>query len=446
MRKPNVLLMPFFCEGYDRSVATQQAETAAAVLRRLGMDVETAEMVCDVAAARIASKAYNPYNYDLAVAFITTWTEPRLACVALRQFFGAPLAVWCQDALMLDGRRIEMSAAPASAALRGCLQEMGVCSELFVGLPLCEKDELKITALANAGRAITMLREAKMGFFGHNFNGITAADMDLSLLRKRLGTEVYTFDCSELIRRMEMVDEGTATQMASRVRARLTGNTGKHFDRIVRMCAALEKYIKEYDLSALNVRCHTELSQTFGLSACLALSILGDSLPCSCEADIPVMLTQLLLHYLSGGMVSAYVDLRTFREDGMDAGACGYAPCSLTGGKALVSGPEVPGNSNPDGYLTNKAAFCGGRVTLARLLKFPGSVLKLHATGATATAMPEQLQEMGCPYYPMTRLKPDVPMERFMEHVGANHYALVYDELRQSLQFFAKYTGIEILS
>lgn len=445
MRRPNVLLMPFFCEGYDIAAAGQQAEAAAAILQELGMDVEKASMVCSIYDAQKAAKTYNPYNYDLAVAFITTWTEPRLACVALRQFFGAPLAVWCQDEFMWEGRRIEMSAAPASAALRGCLQEMGIDSELFVGLPLAQRDTGRMAALANAGRAITLLREAKIGFFGHNFNGITAADFDLSLLRKMLGTEIYAFDCSELLRRMQTLEEGAVAEMAERVNARLVGSTGNHFDRIVRMCAALEGYIREYDLAALNIRCHTELSQTFGLSACLPLSVLGDSLPCSCEADIPVMLTQLILHYLSGGKVSAYVDLRTFHEDGMDAGACGYAPCSLTGGSAQVSGPEAPGNGNPEGYLTNKAAFQEGRVTLARLLKFPGGELKLHVTGATAEKMPSALQEMGCPYYPMARLRPDVPMERFMEHVGANHYALVYDRLQQSLALFSKYTGIGLV-
>ena len=448
MRKPNVLLMPFFCEGYDRASSDKQVECAADNLREMGMDVEIASTITSVFDAQVAAKTYNPYHFDLAVALITTWSEPRLACVALRQFFGAPLAVWCQDAFFWEGRRIEMSAAPASAALRGCLQEMGVKSELFVGMPLSEKNSEKMAALANAGRAISLLRNSKLGFFGHNFNGITAADFDLSMLRKKLGTEVYAFDCSELISRMEAIDADSEAYetMAQRVANRICGNTGKHFERIVRMCVALESYVAEYDLAGLDIRCHTELSQSYGLSACLPLSVVGDSLTCSCEADIPVMLTQLLLHYLSGGKVSAYVDLRTFTEDGMEVGACGYAPCSLTGGKAEVSGPEAPGNGNPEGYLTNKSAFNEGRVTMARLLKLPGGELKLHVTGATAKTMASPLQEMGCPYYPMAKLQPDIPMEQFMEYVGANHYALVYDEMASSISMFAKYTGISVIA
>jgi len=447
MRKVKPLVLPFFCEGYDRDEAWKQAQLATKSLEDMGMEPQLADLICSVADAEAASKAYNPYHYDFVVIYTTTWSEPRLACVAARQFFGMPIVIWCLDEFTYKGRRTEMSAAPASAALRGCLQEMGVDCELFVGLPLSHKDGDKLVALGNAARAISLLRNTKLGFFGHNFNGITAADFDLSVLRRRLGTEIYAYDVSELLVRMEAVDPESEVYkaMADRAAARLVGNTGRHFERIVRMCVALEQYIAEYDLAGLDIRCHTELSQTFGLSACLPLAILGDQLPCSCEADIPVMLTQMILHYLSGGKISAYVDLRTFHEEGMDVGACGYAPCGLTGGKAEVSGPEAPENGNPEGYLTTKSAFQNGRLTLARLLKFPGSVLKLHLTGGCASTMSGPLQEMGCPYYPMTRITPDVPMEQFMNYVGANHYALVYEDVAGAARYFAKYTGIDIV-
>ena len=447
MRKVKPLVLPFFCEGYDREEAQKQAQLAVENLQDMGMEPELADLICSVSDAEAASKAYNPYCYDFVVIYTTTWSEPRLACVAARQFFGMPIVIWCLDEFSYKGRRTEMSAAPASAALHGCLQEMGVPCELFVGLPLRNQSRAKLVALGNAARAVSLLRNTKLGFFGHNFNGITAADFDLSVLRRRLGTEIYAYDVSELLVRMEAVDtEGEAYKaMAKRAEEKLVGNTGRHFERIVRMCVALQSYIAEYGLAGLDIRCHTELSQTFGLSACLPLAILGDDLPCSCEADIPVMLSQMILHYLSGGKISAYVDLRTFTDDGMDVGACGYAPCGVTGDRAEVSGPEAPENGNPEGYLTSKSGLMSGRLTMARLLKFPGGVLKLHITGGTALPIKTAIQEMGCPYYPMTHITPDVSMEQFMDQVGANHYALVYADVQPAAKYFAKYTGIEIL-
>lgn len=448
MRKPRALLLPFYCDGYDMDAAKEQMGALQALLENCGIEVETADPVGDEAAARAVSRKYNPYCYDFPVLFAATWSEPRLAVIAARQFFGMPMAVWCVSEFTYHGRRTEMSSAPAAAALKGSLQEMGVKCEFFADLDDSHNKRARVTALAYAARAITCLREAKMGFFGHNFNGITAADFDLSLLRRKLGTEVYSFDVSELIVKMEAFDAASAeyAAMEKQVVSKLCGSTGAFLDKIVRMCLGLNAYVEEYGLDALDVRCHTELSQTYGLAACLPLSVLGDSLPCSCEADLPVMLTQLILTLLSGGEISAYVDLRTFREDGMDVGACGYAPCGVTGGKAEISGPEAPENGAPAGYLTNKSGLNEGRLTMARMLKYPGGQLKLHMTGASAVREETPLQEQFCPYYPMAKLLPDVSMDRFMQYVGANHYALVYSDVMEAAKLFCKYLEIELVN
>ncbi len=447
MRAPKALVLPFYCDGYDMQAANAQLVTLQKLLDSCEITYETAQPIGCAAQARSASHSYNPYNYDFAVLFSMTWSEPRLAAIAARQFFGMPMAIFCVSEFTWHGRRTEMSSAPAAAALRGSLQEMGVKCEYFPDLDSSHGKLQRLKALANAARAITCMREGKIGFFGHNFNGITAADFDLSLLRKKLGTEVWSFDISELLVRMAgfQADSPEYTAMEQRVLSKLSGSAGVFLDKIVRMCLGLQSYIDEYHLDALDVRCHTELSQTFGLAACLPLSVLGDSLPCSCEADLPVMLTQLVLTLLSGGDISAYVDLRTFHEDGMDVGACGFAPCGLTGGKAEISGPEAPENGAPAGYLTNKSGFREGGLTLARILKFPGHKLGLHITAATAEKESTPLQEQYCPYYPMAKIKPAVPMERFMEYVGANHYALVYGDVLEAAKLFCKYTDIEFL-
>lgn len=448
MRKPKALLLPFYCDGYDMEAAAGQIDQLQQLLVDWGITVEVAAPIGDVAAAKAASLRYNPYCYDFAVLFAATWSEPRLASVAARQFFGMPLAVWCVSEFTYHGRRTEMSSAPAAAALKGSLQEMGVKCEFFADLDETHGKKEKLLALAKAARAITCLRESRIGFFGHNFNGITAADFDLSLLRRKFGAEVFSFDVSELIVKMQSLDAASEAYkaMEDKVLSRLSGSTGTFLDKIVRMCLGLDAYIRDFSLDALDVRCHTELSQTYGLAACLPLSILGDQLPCSCEADLPVMLTQLILSLLSGGETSGYVDLRTFHEDGMDVGACGYAPCGMTGGKAQVSGPEAPENGAPGGYLTNKSGLDEGRLTMARLLKYPGGQLKLHLTGATAVKEEIPLQEQFCPYYPMAKLLPDVPMERFMQYVGANHYALVYDQVMDAAKYFCKYMDIELVN
>lgn len=134
--------------------------------------------------------------------------------------------------------------------------------------------------------------------------------------------------------------------MKQRVCEKVRGGVGDYLDRIVRMCVVLAEYVREYDLQALDLRCNMELSQTYGLSACLPLSVLGDSIICSCEADIPVVLTQVMLHRLTGANAT-YVDLRTFTDTGMEVGSCGFAPAGMTGDCAACARWAAPATPWP---------------------------------------------------------------------------------------------------
>ena len=341
LRKPNCLLLPFYCDGYELDVAARHVELTKQVLQRCGAEVEAAPLIGSADEAEKAAAQYNAANYDLAVLFPATWSEPRLACLAARAFFGKPILVWCVGQFAHKGETLEMSSLPASAALRGSLQEMGVPCEWMSYLPdegLSSENEKKLRALLAAARAIRLLAHTRMMFFGHNFNGITSAGFDLSVLRRRFGTEVWTTDGSDLIARMKAVDESAYREAAATVDAKVKGDLGGKRDDVIRMTAALRGFVREYGLQAVNMRCHTEFSQTFGLTGCLPLSLLGDEVITSCEADVPVTLTQTVLHYLTGEN-SAYVDLRLLEDGCVKVGACGMAPCGLCmGGCAKVGG------------------------------------------------------------------------------------------------------------
>lgn len=201
LRRPKALLLPFCDPGYDLSVAQEQVEQLSDYLQRQGIECVAADMISDYAHAAKVADEIAPYSCDFPILFPVTWSEPRLAVTAARPFFGSPMAVWCRSWFEHQAERIEMSSAPAAAALRGCLQEMGIPCEFFADLPEEGTGSERLRAFAVAARAISNLRRTKIGFFGMNFNGITAADFDLSLLRKKLGTEIYTFDVYEMLKK-----------------------------------------------------------------------------------------------------------------------------------------------------------------------------------------------------------------------------------------------------
>ena len=430
------LLLPFYCDGYDEDVFRAQILSFTESLTGLGLEVTAATPMKSYREAEKASHTYHPFDFDMVVCLAATWSEPRLASVAARAFFGMPTVVFGINEFTLNGARTEFSSAPASAALYGCFTEMGVKAEFMTGDPEEEDNAKRLLALAKAAEAIRKLRNTKIGFFGHNFNGITEAGLDLSLLRRKFGTEVYSFDGSQLIRELENLPEDSTwyRKAEKQVDEKVENLPSEYREKVIRMTGALYKYAEEYDLDALALRCHTEFSCEYGLSLCLPLSLVGNERIVACEADMPVLFTETLFSYLSGGKTPTYADLRTFTKEGLDVGACGMCPGDLTGGKISTDGAN--------GYLTNKSNMNDGRLTLGRLTKRPGGQLFIHASEGTATAIENRLTEYGCAGYPMTHIKPDMDMSRFMALTGANHYAIVYDEIVDALKYFCKYMGV----
>ena len=46
----------------------------------------------------------------------------------------------------------------------------------------------------------------------------------------------------------------------------------------------------------------------------------------------------------------------------------------------------------------------------------------------------------------ISQILPDIPMEQFMQYVGANHYALVYEEVMEAAKLLCKYLNIELIN
>ena len=132
-------------------------------------------------------------------------------------------------------------------------------------------------------------------------------------------------------------------------------------------------------LDAINVKCQPELSQIYGCVACLPLSLIaGESIVAACEGDLPVTVTMLMLHYLSGKVVT-YGDMLDIHDDQILLSPCGFAPLSLAAGEGVD--------------------------TELREGRFPALEIKLDG---------EDIKE-------------------FTEALKANHYALVYGDLTHEL-------------
>lgn len=167
----------------------------------------------------------------------------------------------------------------------------------------------------------------------------------------------------------------------------------------------------------------------------MPLSMLGDEMVVSCEGDIPLVITQLILHYLTGAPIS-YGDVHHVMECSILFGACGFAPLSFA-----TSRPVVNKHTALYEGLLNSSPYKGGTVTLARLASTQSGTFKMHIAGGTSVLSP-RFHEVGCPPYPFINVEMDGDIDEFMQHLCSQHYAIVYGDVRQELTEFCRLASI----
>ncbi len=204
---------------------------------------------------------------------------------------------------------------------------------------------------------------------------------------------------------------------------------------VMKIYLALKRLVAENKLDALTVKCQYELSREYGVDPCISLSMLSDEMPCSCEGDIPLILSQLILHYLSDGRVTSYGDVHDVLDNGIILAACGFAPLSLADGK-----PKVSRHTALYEGLLNMSPYKEGKVTLVRIASDKDGY-KMHIATGKASA-PPPFHEKGCPSYAGMKIALDGDVDAFIQNLFSQHYAIVYGDVKKEAEELCKVRGI----
>jgi L-fucose isomerase-like protein len=456
MRKPKALVIPLrFREGYPDEIVDCHVGLAAQLLDTMDLDYDMTENVIHPEDADLVVGKYNATRYDFVILLIATWIEPILAVRVAKPFFHKPILVWGFGSFMHEGERVNLGSTAGTGVVKGTLREMGVQHEMIYQLPgnpdTDPKIKSRIRAFANVARAIALLEQARILTIGYLFGGMSLGDMDLTKLRTRFGPELVEVSNYTLIHRMEELDRDSPQykEGVAFVNEHLTAPIGGKIDRIARMYVILRQLVDENRAQALTLKCHFVLSQEYGLTACVPLSVIGNTVVSACEADIPVLLTQMVMNYLSGGSTSTYADVHEIVDNRVLVAACGYAPSSMCiGGKIIADLPAENatglGATFKD-YITNKNYLMPGRVTFGRFLKESDGGFALHFTTGDAAGDIGRVSELGAPQYPFTEIELHAEIDRFAQNMGSHHYAIVYSDISAELELFCRLKDIRII-
>ena len=281
---------------------------------------------------------------------------------------------------------------------------------------------------------------------------MTLGDMDLTRMRSVFGTDLASIDSYLLLKTADeyLVDSEAYQKGYARV-AQLVKNplSEERMDKVVRLYLAMKEYTNTYQADAITLKCHFALSQVAGFTPCVPLSVIGNEMVASCEADIPLVLTQLLMYYLSGGETTTYADSHELTGERILWGACGFAPAAMcVGGKivcdSLEETPSGLGATFGD-YLTNRNCLKAGPMTVARILKEADGSFTIHSASGQAVGDIGKTSELGAPQYAFTEWIIDSDFDGFAQNMGSHHYALVYADLKEELALYGKYAGIKAL-
>jgi len=367
-------------------------------------------------------------DWDFLIALIVSWVEAPNVIAVLKEFSRKPILLWSHTMFKEKGETLTLGAMPGAGVIRETLEQMGFKFKFIWGMPDEEEVRREIRSFARAAHAVNKLSKSKIGLLGYVSMGMYTGTFDHVSVRAKIGPEIEHLDQYVVVKKMSEVDDKEAEELVSKVKDLWEVSekvTDEDLKRCMKMYLALKDIVYEFGWDALTVKCQYELSRYFGLAPCIPLSMLGDEVTCSCEGDVPLLITQLIMHYITGE-TTTYGDVHNIDERTVLLGACGFAPFKLALGR-----PRVDKHTALYQGLLNTTSYRRGRVTLARLASDKDGY-KMHiVTGETD--LPEPFHEVGCPPYPSMKVTIDGDTYHFGQHLMSQHYAIVYGDIKKEL-------------
>lgn len=440
--KPKVVLVPFGYPDYPKEMLERFTRESTQLIEKLGVQVLTTPIVITLENIESARKHLQESNPDVIIALVLSWMEATNFMAVLADYLHMPLLLWSHTRFREKGELLTLGALDGAAPIRQTLDELGSRFSFVWGMP--DEDQVRehIDRFISAAYAEHLLYYSRIGLLGYASMGMYTGTFSHLNLRKKLGPEIHHLDQYVLIKNAEEISNEKVASLVQEAKQEWElglGVTDENIQTTMRMYEALRDLAKQFKWDALTVKCQYELSKYYQNTPCVPLSMLGAEMPCSCEGDVLLLVTQLLLYYLSGKVVT-YGDVHNIDRKSIVLGACGFAPFVMGEGK-----PKVSKHTALYDGLSNSTVYQEGRVTIARIGATGDGRYKMHVETGFAHHT-EPFREVGCTTYPSMEVDLDGDGIHFGEHLMSQHYAVVYGDVRDKLLEFCRLKGIRLVT
>jgi L-fucose isomerase-like protein len=393
-----------------------------------GIDLVRTDPVVALGEEERAIRDLKAGSWDLLIANVMNWIDPRAATRILYEFRDRPTVLYSLGGFTEGDTLISPAAGAGSTALRYPLERWNVKFKYLFNGPDMPMDVNGIVKFGRAAQVARKLRYARVGLVGWNDMGLYTTGYNPTRLRGQIGPEIESFDMLQLERKMDALDDTAVAAEVARVTENWEYPLGKPEDKVieraVRMYMATVEFCQEKNFSAISYKC------VEGISLCMnAVHSVPSALVASAgypyvdENDVGNLVAELMLKWLSGKQVT-FLEHYEHHPEWILLGVDGFIPDQLIDGK-----PQIKDIST---VLLDGIAHCSklqtGRLTLACLSE-DDEGYRMHIVSGVGKE-PPQWVEMGVPLPPWPSVKffPDGSVRSILDHVQSQHFAAVFGD------------------
>lgn len=172
-------------------------------------------------------------------------------------------------------------------------------TEDFTVSPSSDSFKKDLFNFAAVCRVVNGMKSFNVGIIGARTSAFKTVRIDEIALQNK-GINVETFDLSEIFSRVEKVTDEQMNAMKTEINnvTVFEGYPEEKLDKMAKLQVVLEDIAKEYNLSAMAVRCWPEFQTVMGIAPCTNVGILNEKgIATACETDVSnaVMMRALAL-------------------------------------------------------------------------------------------------------------------------------------------------------
>jgi L-fucose isomerase-like protein len=435
-----------------RELIESKCNRAVQELEARGLQLFTTPPVSDDPAGKDEARARQDLaskDFDLLIVCLAGWIPSHTVVDVLSPFAHKPMVLWGLTGEYVDGRLVTTADQAGTTALRDTLDALGFKFKYIYDTPSAPYAAAeKVVRFGEVARAVSLLRQSRVGMMGWRDMKLHATLMDGVSLRRVVGTEIEIFETLEIAQRMPAQDDDEISAIGQYISNNWQSDrplTPVVLENSIRLYLAVMERVRERSYQAVSLIDVDGVKKLLHFTPAAAMMLLSDlgGLATIPENDSLGAVTQLMVRFLSG-QAAPYFEFYEFFPDRLLVGVPDYVPAAVVEGPVQV---RLTAFGQLSEGILNVSKVKTGQVTLCRLAS-RGDRYRLHVVTGQAVA-PSPWEEAGwappAPQLPSLEVILDTPVDDFAQQVLGQHYILAYGDLRPQLQDLCKLLGIEVI-